>query len=106
MSYRFMRVVVLFDLPMESSSEVREYTHFRKHLIQEGFMMLQKSVYVKLCLNSVAAKSIMNNVRKKAPSSGLVQMMIITEKQFTRMEFVVGTENTEMINSTDRLIIL
>lgn len=101
-----MRVLVLFDLPMESSKEVREYTRFRKHLISDGFMMLQKSVYVKLCLNAVAAQSIMANLRKHAPSSGLVQMMIVTEKQFNRIEFVIGEENTELINSTERLIVL
>ncbi len=101
-----MRVIVLFDLPMETSKELRAYTHFRKHLIQEGFMMLQKSVYVKLSLNAVAAGAIINNIRRYAPDEGLVQMMIITEKQFEKMEFIVGSSNSELITSTDRLIIL
>lgn len=101
-----MRVLVLFDLPMETAQELRAYTWFRKHLIRDGFMMLQKSVYVKLTLNSTAAQAIMNNVRRKAPEAGLVQMMIVTEKQFSKMEFVVGTHYSEILDSTDRLIIL
>ena len=48
MSYRFMRVLVLFDLPMNNSAQIREYNQFRKFLIKSGFMMMQKSVYCKL----------------------------------------------------------
>ena len=32
MSYRFMRVLVMFDLPTETSENRRNYTKFRKYL--------------------------------------------------------------------------
>ena len=51
MSYRYMRVMVFFDLPTESLDDKREYRKFRKYLIKKGFMMLQESVYCKLALN-------------------------------------------------------
>ena len=42
MSYRFMRVLVMFDLPTETSENRRNYTKFRKYLIKSGFMMMQQ----------------------------------------------------------------
>ena len=47
MSYRFMRILVMFDLPTETSEERRDYRKFRKNLIKNGFIMMQESVYVK-----------------------------------------------------------
>ena len=51
MSYRFMRVLVMFDLPTETSLQRRNYRKFRKTLIKNGFIMMQESVYVKLAMN-------------------------------------------------------
>lgn len=50
MSYRYMRVLVFFDLPTLTLEDKREYRRFRKYLIETGFIMLQKSVwsYVKI----------------------------------------------------------
>ncbi len=106
MSYRFMRVIIFFDLPSITVAEKREYSKFRKYLLKSGFIMMQESVYSKLALNTTAADAIMGNVRKNKPPSGLVQMLTITEKQFSRMEFVLGEYVSEFIDSDERLIIL
>lgn len=37
MSYRFMRIIVMFDLPVVTSVERQEYTKFRKFLLKSGF---------------------------------------------------------------------
>ena len=37
MSYRFMRVIVFFDLPVLTESNRREYRTFRKFLIKNRF---------------------------------------------------------------------
>ena len=55
MSYRFMRVLVMFDLPTETSIQRRNYRKFRKSLIKNGFIMMQESVYVKLAMNQGSA---------------------------------------------------
>ena len=44
-----MWLLVLFDLPVANLSQIRAYSHFRKHLKVFGFEMLQKSVYVMFC---------------------------------------------------------
>ena len=55
MSYRFMRILVFFDLPSVTSEEKREYLKFRKMLVKSGFLMMQESVYSKLALNTTVS---------------------------------------------------
>ena len=64
MSYRYMRVMVLFDLPVVTPENKRNYVRFRKFLIKSGFIMMQESVYTKLAPNSSVASAIVDNVRK------------------------------------------
>lgn len=106
MSYRYMRIVVFFDLPTLTSSDRREYTRFRKYLLKSGFLMMQESVYCKLALNQTVAEAILTNVRKNKPLDGLVQMLTITEKQFSRMELIIGTKKSEVLDSDERMVIL
>lgn len=101
-----MRVVVFFDLPLLTSENRREYRRFRKYLIKNGFIMMQESVYSKLALNTTVASSVMDNIRKNKPEEGLVQMIMITEKQYSRMEFVVGSSNSNVLQSDERLVVL
>lgn len=68
--------------------------------------MMQKSVYTKLALNMTAAIAIMDNVRINKPKKGLIQMLTITEKQYSRIEIVIGDEPSGTISSTERLIVL
>lgn len=106
MSYRFMRVLVMFDLPMTTSAERKEYTRFRKYLIRSGFLMVQESIYCKLSPNSTLADAVVENVRKNKPEKGLVQVLRVTEKQYAKMEFIVGEGKSEVLSTDDRLVIL
>lgn len=101
-----MRVIVFFDLPVQTVEQRQEYTRFRKYLLKDGFLMMQESVYCKLALNLSAAGAVMENVCKNKPADGLVQMLIITEKQFGRMEYVVGEAHSEIVDSDERTIFL
>ena len=106
MTYRYMRVLVLYDLPVKSSENIREYTKFRKYLLKTGFMMMQESVYCKLALNTTVANAIIDNLRKNRPESGLVQVLTMTEKQFQKIEFIVGSSKSNVLDSDKRLVIL
>lgn len=101
-----MRIIVMFDLPVTTASDRREYTRFRKYLIKNGFLMMQESVYCKLAQNSTAADLIVQNVKKNKPISGLVQTLRITEKQFSRIEYIVGEKTNEVLDSDERIVIL
>lgn len=101
-----MRIMVMFDLPMTTSSERKEYTKFRKYLIKSGFMMLQESVYCKLAQNTKAAEAIVESIRKNKPQEGLIQTLTITEKQYSKMEYILGKASSNILDSDERLVIL
>lgn len=106
MSYRFMRVIVMFDLPTDTSMDRRHYRWFRKFLIDEGFIMMQESIYTKICLNMHSVSKVESNIQKHRPPRGIVQVMSITEKQFTSMKIVVGEADNVNIQNDERLLIL
>ena len=101
-----MRVIVFFDMPTESAFDRREYSRFRKYLIKNGFMMMQESVYIKLTLNQTAAKLLVDSIKRSKPSVGLVQVLVITEKQFQRIETITGEPNRTVLDSDDGVVIL
>lgn len=99
-----MRVLVFFDLPTEHGEDRREYRRFRKFLIKSGFMMVQESVYSKIALNQSVVHAIVENVRKNRPAKGLVQLLVITEKQYAKIEFITGTATGDIIASDERFV--
>lgn len=101
-----MRIIVFFDLPTNTLEDRREYSKFRKYLVKSGFIMLQESVYSKLAPNASVAESVINNVKKNKPSEGLVQLLAITEKQFQKMEYVLGSSSSTVLDTDERLIVL
>lgn len=101
-----MRILVMFDLPVTTAAYRKNYAKFRKYLIKSGFLMMQESVYCKLAQNSTAANSIVDSIRKNKPEEGLVQVLKVTEKQFSKMEYIVGESKTNVLTSDERLVIL
>lgn len=106
MSYRFMRILVFFDLPTETLENKRDYRKFHKILIKNGFLMMQESVYCRMLITPNAGKSVLETIKKNRPPKGIVQIMTVTEKQFAGMEYVTGEYHSEVIESDERLIIL
>lgn len=101
-----MRVMVFFDLPVGTAEERRNYRRFRKYLISNGYMMLQESVYCRMALNQSAASAMIDKLKANKPSNGLVQMLCITEKQFSKMEYIIGEFHSDLIDSDERLVII
>lgn len=97
-------MMIMFDLPTFSLQDLREYRKFRKFLIENGFIMMQESIYTKLLLNAASANLMSKQVKKVVPKDGLVQMLIVTEKQFAGMELLSGELNSTYINSDKRYL--
>lgn len=106
MSYRYMRIMVLFDLPVLTEKQRRDYREFRKYLLKAGFFMMQESVYCKLVQNAGVADVVQESIRKNKPGEGLVQILRVTEKQFAEMEYVVGENKSLVLDTDERLVIL
>ena len=67
---------------------------------------MQESVYSKLALNTTVANGIVASVKEHKPKDGLVQMLVITEKQYSKMEYVVGEKQTTVLDSDERIVVL
>lgn len=96
----------MFDLPVDTEQQRRNYRVFRKYLIESGFVMMQQSIYTKIAKNSSATNAIVAQLRKHKPPEGLVQVLQVTEKQYSKMEFIVGEAKTEVIDTDERLVVL
>ncbi len=101
-----MRIIVFFDLPVLTEKNRRDYRNFRKFLIKSGFLMLQESVYCKLVPNSNIGEIVVSSIKKNKPDNGLVQVLSVTEKQFSKIEYIVGESKNKVLNSAERLVII
>lgn len=101
-----MRILVFFDLPVTTLQDQREYRRFRQMLIKKGFIMMQESVYCRMALNKTSAEQVVDGIRREKPLKGLVQLLLITEKQFERMEFITGDYVSDLIDTDERIIFL
>lgn len=85
-----MWIVVLFDLPTDTKKARKQYTIFRKDLLQDGFTMMQYSVYIRHCASNENTKVHCKRIRQFVPPDGEVRIILLTDKQFSRMEIHLG----------------
>ncbi|WP_320372333.1 CRISPR-associated endonuclease Cas2 [Trichlorobacter sp.] len=106
MSYRFMRLLLFFDLPVETASQQKEYRHFVKSLEKEGFMRLQYSVYCKLTVTQSLGFAVKKRIKSFLPKKGYVMILMVTEKQYSEMDFLLGEKSDEFLNDDHNLVFL
>lgn len=85
-----MRMMVFFDLPMVTRSEKRAYTVFRRFLLNDGYDMIQFSVYGRILNGSDAEQKHLKRLMINLPPAGSVRVMTVTEKQYASMLLLVG----------------
>lgn len=84
--YRGMWLFAMFDLPMETAENRRDYTRFRRTLLKDGFIFLQLSVYARYINSEEAAQAHRSLVRRSLPPLGRVRLLAVTDHQFGKME--------------------
>lgn len=96
-----MRLLVFFDLPVVKKEDRKEYQNFRRFLLNDGYIMIQYSVYSRICNGIDGANKHINRLQKNIPPKGSVRYLQITEKQYTEMKFLVGSakKQEKQINS-------
>ena len=101
MIYDFMRLIVFFDLPVVTKTDRKNYAKFRKYLIKNGYLMMQYSVYCKIFANREAAIKHVQVLKKNVPQEGQIRVMMVTEKQYAKIEIIVGgkSKQEEIVNS-------
>ncbi len=80
-----MWMIVMFDLPTETARDKRNYQLFRSFILDEGFAMLQYSVYGRHCATREIAANKELRVGRSLPPRGEVRVLTVTDAQFARM---------------------
>lgn len=89
----FMRLIVFFDIPVTTAEYRKMATKFRKYLIDDGFYMIQFSVYGRLCNTLENAQEHEKRLKFHLPYKGSVRSMIVTEKQYSTMNILCGEKH-------------
>jgi CRISPR-associated protein Cas2 len=98
--------MVMFDLPTLTATDRMNYRQFRKHLINDGFIMMQESIYTCLLIDRQAANLLEIKISNYAPQKGLIQTMIITEKQYTAINYIAGHDQENIDDKFERLTVI
>jgi len=85
----------MFDLPVKTLAQRKVATKFRKFLIEDGYHMMQFSIYARVCNGTDAVEKHKRRLNTSLPNNGAVRMMVITEKQYQSIEILVGALKEE-----------
>lgn len=98
-----MWVIAMFDLPTDTPSARRSYARFRKDLLEDGFTMMQYSVYSRHCASIENAQVHVDRMGAKVPDAGEVRFLTITDNQFSRIQVHVGKKRHPVPPSPSQL---
>lgn len=104
--YRGLWVFAMFDLPVVTEKQRKRYTQFRKLLLKEGFDMLQYSVYARYFPSEEASAPRRARIKKALPPEGQVRMLVVTDRQFEKMECYVGKKERPAEPPPDQMLLL
>ncbi len=91
-----MWCLVMFDLPVQSKEQRREATAFRNSLLDDGFSMVQFSVYVQYLPLGVNLSRIANTLKSRLPDNGEVRVLPVTDKQWSEaFRFSNGSQQAD-----------
>lgn len=89
---KYMRIIVFFDLPVVTKKDRKIYSKFRRFLINDGYDMLQFSVYSRLCNGDDGVGKHYIRLKDNLPRKGSIRCMKVTEKQYASMEILIGNK--------------
>ena len=103
---RILWLFVFFDLPVGTKAQRRAATRFRNFLKDDGYMMLQYSVYARVCRGEDATEKHVARVCKHLPAKGSVRALQVTEKQYARMRLLLGEAQKNEKTAPTQLLLL
>jgi len=90
-----MWLIAMFDLPVKTKQERREYANFVKFLKRDGFTRVQFSVYGRHTPSEENAAVHEARIQANLPPEGEVRLLKITDKQFERMKVFWGKKRRQ-----------
>lgn len=82
-------MLVTFDLPVGSKVQRRNATVFRHFLLDDGYLMIQFSVYARSCVSFARQQTHLRRLKEHLPKEGSVRAIFITRSQWER-SFVIN----------------
>lgn len=79
-----MWCVVMFDLPVETKAQRRAATQFRDLLLDQGFMMVQFSVYARYTPTLGGNRTSMEFIKQNIPAKGKVRILNLSDHQWAK----------------------
>jgi CRISPR-associated protein Cas2 len=95
----------MFDLPVVTVEEKRQYTRFRKYLLREGFLQLQFSVYARFSASRENAQKYYRYIQSAVPPGGRVRLLMVTDKQFGDMVSLYGAKLEDVEKKPEQLLL-
>ena len=97
---------MFFDLPTVTKSEKKAYTHFRRFLLNDGYDMLQWSVYGRIVNGFDDGQKHLNRLKANLPQFGSIRCLEISEKQFANMRILLGEKKVQekKVNASQLLL--
>jgi CRISPR-associated protein Cas2 len=83
-------ILAMFDLPVMSDVERKTATRFRSDLLDNGYLMIQFSVYARPCVSYEQMDSHILKIKSFIPTGGNVRLMFMTDEQWKKSYTVVG----------------
>lgn len=102
---RYMWLMVFFDLPVKTKQQRKLASRFRKDLLKDGYMMLQLSVYARLCRGEDRVDKHLQRLKLSTPSKGHVRVMKVTDRQYGRMLLLSGKRTENEKKRTHQLVL-
>ena len=77
-------ILTMFDLPVTTKQERKVAANFRKNLLDDGYQMMQFSVYMRVCHDYERMKKHAGRIKKFSPEVGNIRIIFITDKQWLK----------------------
>lgn len=89
-------LLVAFDLPVGTKKQRKAATDFREFLKDDGFLMIQFSVYARSCVTFARQETHLERVKKQIPPEGAVRAWFLTRVQW-ESSFVIHGQPAEIV---------
>jgi CRISPR-associated protein Cas2 len=107
-AYRFMWLMVMFDMPTNTKKARKKYRYLRGELLKEGYMMMQFSIYIRSFHSYESALNGKKRIKDFIASNvakGSIRMIMFTDKQFGNMDVIVGVKEENEKNAPKQLLL-
>ncbi len=89
-NFRMGWILVSFDLPVMTDQQRKAATRFRNDLLEDGYMMLQFSVYARACVSLERLEQHTARLHAVAPVAGNIRAFFFTNQQWARSITICG----------------